>query len=97
VDEVTLRERAQAHGDAVVAQDFATAGSDLTKESAATAGAVMQALPRGLTSAAIDTIEAEGDGFVVGIRYSNDSESKTVASTWADVDGDAKIVKLEVR
>lgn len=97
MDENTVRESAQSHGDAVVAGDFATAGATLTAGAAAVAPAVMKALPRTLTKAEIDSVEPQGDGFVVLIRYSNDQDSAVVASTWAAVDGAAKIVGLEVQ
>ncbi len=96
MDESTVRETAQSHGDAVVAGDFATAGAALTPESSAAAPAIMKALPRPLTKAEVDAVEPQGDGFVARIRYSGEGESVVIASTWAEVDGAAKIVSLEV-
>ncbi len=96
MDENTVRESAQAHGDAVVAGNFDVAGKDLTAASGAQAPDVMKALPRGVTKAEVTSIEGGDDGMVVGIRYSNEDSATTVASTWQDVDGTPKIVNLEV-
>jgi hypothetical protein len=81
----------------VVAGDFAAAGAVLTPESSASAPEIMKALPRPSTKAEVDAVDPEGDGFVALIRYSGDSGSVVVASTWAEVDGAPKIVALEVR
>ena len=56
----------------------------------------MKALPKPLNAAEVESVEPEGDGFVARIRYSNDTDATVVASTWASVDGEAKIVDLEV-
>lgn len=96
MDESTVRNFAQEHGDAVVAGDFTTAGRTLTPESSNAAPGVMKALPRQLTKAEVESVEPQGDGFVARIRYSNDTEATVVASTWASVDGEPKIVGLEV-
>ncbi|MPZ69938.1 MAG: hypothetical protein GEU71_10460 [Actinobacteria bacterium] len=96
MDESIVRSSAQEHGDAVVAGDFATAGRTLTPESTDQAPAVMKALPRPLTAAKVESVEPQDDGFVARIRYSNDTDATVVASTWASVDGAARIVDLEV-
>lgn len=96
MDENIVRSSAQEHGDAVVAGDFATAGRTLTPGSTDQAPAVMKALPKPLTAAEVESVEPEGDGFVARIRYSNDTDATVVASTWAAVDGEPKIVDLEV-
>jgi hypothetical protein len=96
MDETTVRERAQAHGQAVVDRDFGKAGSDLSGDAEAQAPGVMQQLPRPTTSAEVVGVEADGDDLVCLIRYAGGGSETTVASTWRDVDGTPRIVALAV-
>jgi hypothetical protein len=96
MDEALVREQAEAHGKATVAGDLATAGKDLTKEAMAGAGAVMKEMPKPLTSSEIDSVEADGAGFVVQIRYAGDDSSIVVRSRWEEQDGRPKIVDLSI-
>lgn len=96
MDESSVKQHAEAHGNAVVAGDLRTAGSDLTKEAAAQAPAVMGKLPRPATAAEILKVESSGDTTVVHILYKGPDSEATVVSTWADRDGTPKIVNLEL-
>ena len=96
MDETTVRERAEAHGQAVVDRDFGKAGGDLHGEAEAQAPGVMQQLPRPTTSAEVVGVEADGDDLVCLIRYGGDDAETTVASTWREVDGTPRIVALAV-
>jgi hypothetical protein len=96
VDEATVRQHAQAHGDAVVAGDLRRAGSDLDGEALAQAGEVMKQLPRTLTAAEIESLELEGDVATVRTRYSGDEGSGVVESRWEERDGRPKIVHMRV-
>jgi hypothetical protein len=94
VDEQTVREHAQAHGDATVAGDLKRAGGDLTPEAMAQAPGVMGEMPRSLTGAEIASLIAEGDEFVAVIRYIAAGGEAVVESRWAERDGRPKIVNL---
>ena len=96
MDENLVRERAQAHGDAVVAGDLRRAGSDLTKEAAAQAPAVMAELPRPLRAARVESVSAAGDDFVARISYEGEGSATSVDSRWSERDGKVSIVELSL-
>ena len=94
MDENAVRQQAEAHGNAVVAGDLRSAGSDLTPAVADKAPGVMGKLPRPTTGAEVLKVEMQGDQAVVHILYKGDDAETTVISTWADEDGRPKIVDL---
>ncbi len=94
MDEAAVREQAQAHGQAMVDGDMNRAGSDLTKEAMASAGAVMKEMPRPVTAADIQSIEAQDDGYLVAIKYSGPETSIVVRSRWIDEGARPKIAEL---
>lgn len=96
MDENTLRARAEAHGRATVAGDLKAAGSDLDPSAYGAAGEVMKKLPEDLTGCEVTSIEDEGERAVVTIRYTGSGGSADVTSTWAERDGEVKIVDLKV-
>jgi hypothetical protein len=96
MDETTVREHAEAHGQAVVDRDFGKAGSDLSGGAEAQAPDVMRQLPRPTTSSEVVSVETRGDEVVCLIRYGGESSETMVASTWRDVDGTPRIVDLAV-
>jgi hypothetical protein len=96
MDEETVRQHAEAHGRATVAGDLRAAGSDLTREAVPAAGEVMKRMPGSLSGSAIDSVTAEGDEYVVLIRYSGEDSDAVVESRWAEREGRPKIVDLKV-
>jgi hypothetical protein len=96
MEEEAVRQRAEAHAQATVAGDLNTAGSDLTKDAVPAAGAVMKKMPTSLTGSAIEGVRADGDEYVVLIRYSSDDSEAVVESRWADRGGRPRIVDLKV-
>ncbi len=96
MDEATVREAAETHAQATVARDYGTAGSYLSKEMMAAAGDVMKQMPGRLTGAEVLTADAADDGFSCRIRYTGEGGSATVESRWQEVDGEPKIVGLDV-
>lgn len=97
MDEGVVREHAQAHGQAMVDGDTNRAGSDLTKAALAGVGPVMKALPSPIASADIETVQPEGDGYKVTIRYRGPQDEETVVhSTWVDEGGRPKISELSL-
>lgn len=96
MEEETVRQHAEAHGRATVEGDLRTAGSDLTHDALPAAGEVMKKMPKSLSGSAIDSVRAEGDEYVVLIRYSGEDSDAVVESRWAERDGRPKIVDLKV-
>lgn len=97
MDESTVKQHAEAHGNAVVAGDLRTAGADLTPEVASQAQTVMGQLPRPTTGAEVLKVESAGDDAVrAHILYKGSDSETTVISTWADRDGRPMITNLEI-
>ncbi len=94
MEDSTVRARAEAHSQAMVAGDLPRAASDLSAEAMEGVGPVMRAMPRPVTGAEVLTTETDGDAIVCKIRYSGDDDEALVASRWEDVDGELKIVEL---
>ena len=96
MDEATIREHAQVHGDAVVSKDLRTAGGYLAPEAMSAAQEVMGQLPKEIDTAEVFDVAVDGDGCTARIRYRGGTDEKVVASRWEDRDGSPKIVELEV-
>lgn len=96
MDEQTVRERAQAHGDAVVRNDLKAAGGDLSSEALKVAQDVMGQLPRPVEAAEVSEVRSDGAAVVAVIRYRGGSEAKVVESRWEERDGTPKIVDLQI-
>lgn len=95
MDEAAVRSSAQQHADATVAGDLKVAGSSLDKSAYGAAGEVMKKMPQSLTGCEIVSTVADGDDYVVTIRYDGDGSSATVESRWAEREGQPKIVDLK--
>lgn len=96
MDEVTVRQRAEAHGRATVAGDLKTAGGDLYKGAYGAAGEVMKKMPADLSGSEVTEVRADGDEWVVSILYKGASDAATVESRWAEREGAPRIVDLKV-
>ena len=96
MDEGSVREHAEAHGQALVAGDLRRAGGDLTPEMQAIAGDVMKHFPKKVETAEVVSVEAGGDEAVVQARYGGEGTEVTVESRWAERDGRPKIVDMKV-
>jgi hypothetical protein len=96
MDEALVRQHAETHGQATVAGDLKKAGGDLDKSAYGPAGEVMKQMPADLSGSEVTGVSAEGEEWVVTIRYTGATDSATVQSRWADRDGAPKIVDLKV-
>lgn len=96
MDEQTVRRSAEAHAQATVDGDLKSAGSVLDKSAYGPAGEVMKKMPGDLSGCEITSAGEQGDGWSVTIRYTGTEGSVDVESTWAERDGEAKIVGLRV-
>jgi hypothetical protein len=96
MDEQSVRQHAEGHGQAIVAGDLKTASQDLTEEGMKAGGSVMPQLPRPVTGAEVQSVESSGDEYVVLIHYRGADKEATVESRWAERDGRPKIVDMKV-
>jgi hypothetical protein len=96
MDQDTVKLHAQAHGDAVVANDLRKAGSDLTPEAQQQAPGVMGKLPQPVQTAEVISVEDQGDENVAKIRYTGEGSTVIVESRWSEREGRPMIVSLEV-
>ena len=96
MDQTTVKQHAQAHGQAVVDNDLRKAGGDLTEEVRAYVADIMKQLPRPVTAAEVVAVEDADDACTAQIRYSGDDKTVDVRSRWKDVEGRPRIVELEV-
>ncbi len=96
MDEAMVREAAETHAQATVERDYETAGCYLTEGMRASAGEVMREMPRPLTSAEVVSVEAGSDPVTCLIRYAGDEAETIVASRWREIEGEPRIVGLEV-
>lgn len=96
MDEGLVRRHAESHGEATVAGDLKTAGSDLTPEGMSKAGAVMAKMPKELTGSSIESVSTQGEITTVRIKYTGSDGEALVDSDWAEHDGRPKIIDLRV-
>jgi hypothetical protein len=96
MDASVVREHAERHGRAVVDGDLAAAAADLSDRVKPKASSIMKRLPSPLSVADVTSVEPAASGYTAVIRYSGGEERVSVRSTWAEVDGRAQIVELEV-
>jgi hypothetical protein len=96
VDEGSVREHANQHANAVMSGDMGSAARDLTDEGKAAAPAVMEGMPRPVTSVEVTTLEREGDKYVAHIAYRGEDAEHVVASHWEDREGRPMIVDLRI-
>jgi hypothetical protein len=96
MDEATIREHAERHGNAVVAGDMRTAGADLTPEAQAQAPGVMKNFPADTNRASILRIKQEDDAFDVYISYEGSETDLIVVSRWEERDGRPMITDLSL-
>lgn len=96
MDESTVKQHADAHGQAMAGGDLNRAAQDLTDEVRAAIGPVMKALPRPITGAEVGDVTVDGGEYVVIINYAGVDSTTAVESRWADVDGTPMIVSAKV-
>lgn len=94
MDEVLVREHAQAFADALVAGDVDRAITDFSKELRQNLGEVISLLPLPATSATIESVERSGSGDNVAIRVVGESEEILIQTRWKDRDDKPTIIEL---
>jgi len=93
MDEQTVRERAQAMCDAIVAGDVERAIGDFSTELRRNLGEVIGLLPLPSREAAIESVAQGGSSYVVVLRLVGESEEVQVQTRWKDRDGRPTVVE----
>ena len=93
MDDATVRERAQAMCDAVVAGDVDTATADASPELRRNLGEVIGLFPLPATEASIESITQGGSSFVVVLHLVGESGEVQIQTRWKDRDGTPTLVE----
>jgi hypothetical protein len=93
MDEQTVRDRAKALCDAIVAGDVETATADASPELRRNLGEVIGLFPLPATEASIESVTQGGSSFVVVLRMVGESDEVQVQTRWKDRDGSPTLVE----
>jgi hypothetical protein len=93
MDEQTVRARAQAMCDAIVAGDVDRAIEDFSPELRRNLGEVIGLLPLPSREGAIESVTQGGSSYVVVLRLTGESEEAQVQTRWKDRDGKPTVVE----
>jgi hypothetical protein len=93
MDELAVREHAQAFCDALVAGDIDRAIGDFSNELRRNLGEVLALLPLPANDASVESIEHGGAGYAVVIRLQGETEEVQIRTRWKDRDGRPTIVE----
>ena len=90
MDTDSVRQHAQAHGDAVVRGDLDAVTADFVPEMRPQVPELAKGLPRPTTSAEVLSVEDAGDHANVEIRYSGGQDAVTIRSLWEEREGEGR-------
>jgi len=93
MDEQTVRARAQAMCDAIVAGDVDRAIEDVSPELRRNLGEVISLFPLPSRKAAIESVAQGGSSYVVVLRLVGENEEVQVQTRWKDRDGKPTLVE----
>jgi hypothetical protein len=93
VDEVTVRARAQALCDGLVAGDVDAAIADFSPELRRNLGEIVALFPLPATEAAVESVERGGSGFVVVVRLVGETEETRIQTRWKARDDRPTVVE----
>ena len=93
ITEETVRERAQALCDALMAGDVDRAIGDFSAELRQNLGEVVALLPLPANDATIDSVERGGSGFVVVLRLAGEIDEVMIQTRWKERDGQPVVVE----
>lgn len=96
MDENSVRQHAEAHGQAMVNKDWASAGGDVVSEMQGSLPGIMKQMPRPIEAASIKDLRPAEDHAVVTIEYSGADKTSVVESRWEERDGRPMITDLKV-
>ena len=93
MDDATVRERAQAMCDAIVAGDVEAATADASPELRRNLGEVIGLFPLPATEGSIESITQGGSSFVVVLRLIGETDEVQIQTRWKDRDGTPTLVE----
>ena len=93
MDVETVRDRASAFCDALVAGDVGRATEEMSKELQRNLGEVLAMLPLPATEATVVSAEHGGSGYNVVIRLVGENDEVEIQTRWKDRDGRPTIVE----
>ncbi len=93
MDEQTVRARARAMCDAIVAGDVDRAIEDVSQELRRNLGEVISLFPLPSKEATIESVSQGGSSMVVVLRLVGETEEVQVQTRWKDRDGNPTIVE----
>ena len=93
MDEQTVRARAQAMCDAIVAGNVDRAIEDFSPELRRNLGEVISLLPLPSREGAIESVAQGAKGYVVVLRLVGESDEVQVQTRWKDRDGKPTVVE----
>lgn len=93
ITEETVRARAQALCDALVAGDVDRAIGDFSPELRRNLGEVLAMLPLPANEATIEAVERGGSGFVVVVRLAGEIDEVMIETRWKERDGQPVVVE----
>ena len=94
MDEPTVRTRAQAMADAIVAGNVDQAIQDFSPELRRNLGEVISLLPLPSTEGSIESVAQGGSGYVVVLRLVGESDEVQIQTRWKDRDGQPAVVEV---
>jgi hypothetical protein len=94
MDEETVRVRAQAMCDAIVAGNVDQAIQDFSPELRRNLGEVISLLPLPSTEGTIESIAQGGSGYLVVLRLGGESDEVQIQTRWKDRDGSPAVVEV---
>jgi hypothetical protein len=94
MDEQTVRVRAQAMADAIVAGNVDQAIEDFSPELRRNLGEVISLLPLPSTDGAIESVAQGGSGYVVVLRLAGESDEVQIQTRWKERDGRPAVVEV---
>lgn len=93
MDQQAVRDRAQAHCDALLAGDVERAAAELSKELRSNLGQFVVLLPLPLTEATIESVEPGGAGIVAILHLVGEGDVR-LQTRWKERDGKPTIVEV---
>jgi hypothetical protein len=93
VDEVAVREQAQAFADALLAGDIDHAIESFSPELRQHVGEVLALMPLPANEVAIESVEHGGSGYNVVLRLAGETAEDLIQTRWKDRDGRPTMVE----
>ena len=93
MDAETVRERADAFCDALVAGDVGRATDEMSNELKRNLGEVLAMLPLPANEATVESVDHGGSGYNVVLRLVGETDEVEIQTRWKDRDGKPTLVE----